>query len=137
MILPGLAMALDVSGLDAEQAVRYQTLASELRCLVCQNQNIADSNAPLAGDLRDHVKAQILAGKSDAEITRYLTDRYGDFVLYKPPFKMITALLWLGPLALVLLALLVAMMFVRRSHRTAPPAAVDAEKLKRLLDGNR
>jgi cytochrome c-type biogenesis protein CcmH len=135
-LLPGLAFALDVSGLDAQQAARFQTLSSELRCLVCQNQNIADSNAPLAGDLRDQVKAQILAGRSDTEITHYLTDRYGDFVLYKPPFKLITLLLWLGPLALVLLALGIAMMFVRRSRRVSAPAAVNQEKLKRLLDGN-
>lgn len=134
LLLPGLALALDTSGLDDAQAARYQTLSNELRCLVCQNQNIADSNAPLAADLRNQVKTQLVAGRSDAEIIRYLTDRYGDFVLYKPPFKRITALLWLGPALLVLLALGMAIAFVRRSHKARPAVALDAEKLRRLLD---
>lgn len=125
------------SDLSAEQEARYRHLASELRCLVCQNQNIADSNAPLAGDLRDQVKAQILAGKSDAEITQYLTDRYGDFVLYNPPFKSTTALLWLGPLLLVMIALLLALSFVRRSQKAKPATAVDDAALKRLLDDDK
>ena len=133
LLLPQLAIA-DPAAFNAEQDARYRTLTNELRCLVCQNQNIADSNAPLAADLRDHVRAQILAGKSDVEITRYLTDRYGDFVLYKPPFKAITILLWLGPALLVLIALGTALNFMRRSWRRVAPVVVDDEKLKRLLD---
>ncbi len=117
-----------------QQAQRYQALVNELRCLVCQNQSIADSNAPLAADLRDQVRSQILAGRTDAEITDYVTARYGDFVLYRPPFKPATWLLWLGPFALLLVGLGVAGVFVaRRAHRT-PAAAPDPERLRRLLD---
>jgi cytochrome c-type biogenesis protein CcmH len=137
ILLPLMVQAMDVGGMNAQQEARFRDLAQDLRCLVCQNQNIADSNAPLAADLRDQVKSQILAGKSDAEITHYLTDRYGDFVLYKPPFKPITLLLWLGPLALVLIALGMACAFVRRSRRVPSPVVVDEQKLRRLLDENK
>lgn len=128
------AMAADPVMLSAEQDVRYHRIAEELRCLVCQNQNIADSNAPLAADLRDQVKTQILAGRSDAEIKQYMTDRYGDFVLYKPPFKLTTLLLWIGPAILVLLGLGVAMLRVRHSKQTSAPAKPDSAQLKKLLD---
>ena len=116
LLLSFAALAQD---LDADQQSRYQNLIEQLRCLVCQNQTIADSTAPLANDLREQVRAQILAGKSDADITAYLTERYGDFVLYKPPFKAVTALLWLGPALLVLLALGVALRFARGSKKSA------------------
>lgn len=118
-----------------EQAERYGKLVSELRCLVCQNQSIADSNAPLAADLREQVRGQILAGRSDAEITDYVTARYGDFVLYRPPFKPATWLLWIGPFVLLVVALTVAGVFVRRhSRRRAVVAAPDREQLRKLLD---
>lgn len=77
-------------------------LSHKLRCLVCQNQSIAESNAPLALDLRDQVREQLAAGKSKDDVVDYLVARYGDFVLYEPPFKPVTLLLWLGPLALLL-----------------------------------
>ncbi|HUH94397.1 MAG TPA: cytochrome c-type biogenesis protein [Casimicrobiaceae bacterium] len=80
---------------------RLKRLETELRCLVCQNQTLADSNADLAGDLRKEVRELALAGKSDDEIRAYLVARYGDFVLYDPPLKAITSLLWLGPFALL------------------------------------
>lgn len=123
-------------GLTAEQAQRYQALVNELRCLVCQNQSIADSNAPLASDLREQVRSQILAGRSDTEITDYVTARYGDFVLYRPPFKPATWLLWLGPFALLMVALTVAGVYMRRHsrRRAAAAAAPDREQLRRLLD---
>ncbi|MFA5938825.1 MAG: cytochrome c-type biogenesis protein [Sinimarinibacterium sp.] len=124
--------------LTPQQAERYQKLVNELRCLVCQNQSIADSSAPLAADLREQVLHQIQSGRSDAEIADYVTARYGDFVLYRPPFKASTWLLWLGPFALLLLALGVAVVFVRRRVRPAPvsppDAARNAERLRRLLD---
>ena len=87
-------------GGDALDA-RLRKLETELRCLVCQNQTLADSNADLAADLRKEVRELALAGKSDDEIRAYLVARYGDFVLYDPPLKAITALLWLGPFALL------------------------------------
>ena len=130
----GLVQA-DVEGLDAQQEARYQALIAELRCLVCQNQTIAESNAPLAVDLRNQVKTQIVAGRSQAEIVGYLTDRYGDFVLYRPPFKASTALLWFGPFLLLLGGLLWALRYVRGTRRPAAVAEkpVDPEAVQRLL----
>jgi cytochrome c-type biogenesis protein CcmH len=86
---------------DAELEARFQVLGHELRCLVCQNQTLADSNADLARDLRSEVEAQIRQGKTDREIKDYLVARYGDFVLYKPEVKASTYLLWGGPFALL------------------------------------
>lgn len=85
---------------DAEAEARYRRLVSELRCLVCQNQNLADSNADLAAQLRREVHQMILAGKRDSEITDFMVARYGDFVLYRPPLKAQTILLWLAPFLL-------------------------------------
>jgi cytochrome c-type biogenesis protein CcmH len=124
----------DLSDLNPDQADRYDTLIHELRCLVCQNQTIADSSAPLAIDLREQVHKQIASGRSDKEIRGYLTDRYGDFVLYKPPFAWRTAILWLGPFALALGALAAVLSFTRRSRASRAPVAADPEALKRLLD---
>ena len=87
---------------DALQA-RYQRLIAEVRCLTCQNQSIKDSNAPLAKDLREVVREQIAAGRTDDEIYAFLTARYGDFALYNPAFSARTALLWLSPLLLLLI----------------------------------
>lgn len=130
----GLVQA-DVEGLDAAQEARYQALIAELRCLVCQNQTIAESSAPLAVDLRNQVKTQIVAGRSQAEIIDYLTQRYGDFVLYRPPFKASTALLWLGPFLLLLGGLVWALRYVRGTRRplTATEKPVDPEAVQRLL----
>jgi cytochrome c-type biogenesis protein CcmH len=93
---------------------RLQRLSEELRCLVCQNQNIADSNAELAQDLRREIRTMIRDGKSDTEIIDFMVVRYGDFVLYRPPVKGITLLLWGGPLALMLLGLLILVRYLRR-----------------------
>jgi cytochrome c-type biogenesis protein CcmH len=112
---------------------RYQALIEELRCMVCQNQSIAESNAPLAEDLRRQVRAQIDAGRSDAEIIEFLTARYGDYVRYRPAFKDKTLLLWLGPFALLLLAGTAAVLFIRRSRGAPAPPPPDAERLRRLL----
>ena len=102
------------AALTEVQDVRYQTWVHELRCLVCQNQTIAESNAPLAADLREQVRSQIESGRSDEEIRRYLTDRYGDFVLYNPPLKPQTWLLWFAPFALLTLALGIALRWFLR-----------------------
>ncbi|WP_428309174.1 cytochrome c-type biogenesis protein [Hydrocarboniphaga sp.] len=119
--------------LDAQQQERYQTMISQLRCLVCQNQTIADSTAPLALDLRDQVHKQIAAGRSDTQIRTYLTDRYGDFVLYKPPLRPRTLLLWFGPFVLLAIALATVVMFTRRSRRRPSATTVDRQALQRLL----
>jgi cytochrome c-type biogenesis protein CcmH len=122
---------------DPATEARLKNLALELRCLVCQNQTIADSNADLAVDLRREVRDQILKGRSDEEIKKYLVERYGDFVLYKPPVQANTALLWFGPLALLVLGAAVWWIFIRRrSTRVAAPTltAADEQKAKQLLE---
>ena len=117
---------------DRAEEVRFQALTKQLRCLVCQNESLADSNAPLAADLRRDVFEQMQAGKSDDEIKAWLTARYSDFVLYDPPLHAATLLLWFGP-ALVLLAGAAAVVIaVRRRARktttaTTPRPTIDAE----------
>ncbi len=111
-------------------AARYDVLLGELRCLVCQNQTLKDSHAELAQDLRDEVKRLLEKGDSDAAIRDYLVARYGDFVLYSPPLKESTWLLWLGPFALLALAVMVVVMMSRR--RAPPPAPLDDTERARL-----
>ena len=96
---------------------RTLAIAAELRCLVCQNQTIADSNAGLAVDLRDQIREMLRAGKNEAQITAYMTERYGDFVLYRPPVNGSTALLWFGPPALLLLGGLTLWWVLRQRSR--------------------
>lgn len=99
---------------------RLQELSLELRCLVCQNQTIADSNAELAQDLRREIRSMIKDGKSNPEIIDFMVVRYGDFVLYRPPVKGITLLLWGGPIALMLLGLIILVRYMRsRAKRLA------------------
>ncbi|MDT3677724.1 MAG: cytochrome c-type biogenesis protein [Burkholderiaceae bacterium] len=104
---------------------RFHALAEELRCLVCQNQTLADSDASLAADLRREVEELMLAGRSDKEIKAYLVQRYGDFVLYRPPLQRNTWMLWLGPFALLVVGGFVWWR-VQRSHR-AQGTATNAE----------
>ncbi|MGZ8213577.1 MAG: cytochrome c-type biogenesis protein [Methylosarcina sp.] len=120
---------------NPEQRETYESLISELRCLVCQNQNIADSNADLASDLRRQVYEMVQQGKSREDIVRFMTDRYGDFVLYKPPFKFKTGLLWLGPAAFLLIGLISVFFFVRRKKNEAGVSlsAEQQEKIRKLL----
>lgn len=123
---------------DPENARRYRDLIRELRCLVCQNQNLADSNAELAADLRQITYEMIRAGKSDAEIIDFMVSRYGDFVLYRPPFKPETILLWAGPFLFLAAGLWLLLARIRR-RETAPVKADplsgdDRSRLQRLLD---
>jgi cytochrome c-type biogenesis protein CcmH len=120
------------AGLDA----RLKKLETELRCLVCQNQTLADSNADLADDLRREVRALAVAGKSDDEIKAYLVARYGDFVLYDPPVKPLTWLLWFGPFALAVGGGAVWWVILKRRAQMAPKVAdIDAQARGReLLD---
>ncbi len=99
---------------DAEQEARYQQLTVELRCLVCQNQNLADSDAPLAQGLRQEIYDMMQAGRSDNEIKQFLIDRSGDFVLYMPPVKSNTLVLWLMPAFLLIGGALVVLIAVRK-----------------------
>ena len=123
--------------MDRVQQKRAVELSEHLRCLVCQNQTIADSNAELAQDLRRQVREQITQGKSDSQIIDFMVQRYGDFVLYKPPVKATTLLLWFGPLLLLLLAIFALARHVRMRNRRAEPAPLseaEHEKARRLLD---
>ncbi|WP_439641052.1 cytochrome c-type biogenesis protein [Nevskia sp.] len=123
--------------LSSEQEARLAELLPDLRCLVCQNESLAESRAPLALDLKYEVRGLVASGKSAPEIKQYLVDRYGDFVLFRPPFDPRTWLLWLGPIGLVLLALWVLLRQIRGSRRAAaaaPPPPVDDAALKKLLD---
>ncbi len=112
---------------------RLQELSKELRCLVCQNETIADSNAELAVDLRREIRGMIHDGRSDSEILDFMVSRYGDFVLYRPPVKGITMLLWGGPLALLLIAILSMRSYLkRRNQQTAALAKpLTAEEIRR------
>jgi cytochrome c-type biogenesis protein CcmH len=97
---------------------RAVQLAEQLRCLVCQNQSIAESNAELAMDLKRQIRSQIADGRSDEEITRFMVDRYGDFVLYRPPIKLTTVLLWFGPLVLLIAGLILLLRLLRATLLT-------------------
>jgi cytochrome c-type biogenesis protein CcmH len=114
-------MAEPVTGEAALQA-RVQRIAAELRCLVCQNQSLADSNAPLAEDLRRQVREMLARGASDREVVDYMTARYGDFVRYRPPLKPSTGLLWFGPGLLLGGGLAGLLITLRRRSRLAPQA---------------
>ena len=131
LVFQSLAAAQETKG---PSEARVKALAEELRCLVCQNQTIADSNAPLALDLRNQIRGQIAEGRSDDQIRGYMVDRYGDFVLYRPPFKATTALLWLGPPLLILAGGFVFWRVVRRKRAQAASAAPVPRERRREIE---
>jgi len=139
LLLPVATHAADAvpTDMDPVKAARFVKLAEKLRCLVCQNQSIADSNAELANDLRGQIREQIAAGKSDDEIVTYMVNRYGDFVLYQPPFKATTLLLWAGPALLLVGGALVLLRNLRRRQYAADVALSDEDRARaeRLLVG--
>ena len=117
---------------DPALEARARTLSAELRCLVCQNQSIDDSDAPLAGDIRRLIRERIAQGESNASVRAFLVSRYGNFILLKPPFELSTVLLWLsGPLTLALGALGV---YLARRRAPHPPPPLSAEEEKRLKE---
>ena len=134
------AFAKEAAPAAADPALeqRVMTLASELRCLVCQNQTLADSNAPLAEDLRNQVREKMRQGASDSEIVDYMVARYGDFVLYRPPLKLTTALLWFGPLLLLAGGFVVLLRRVlrRRPAQDLQMTESERERALELLSGN-
>lgn len=121
---------------DIGQERQYKTLINELRCLVCQNQNLADSNAELARDLRNQTYTMITQGKSNQEIVDYMVTRYGDFVLYRPPLNPMTMMLWVGPFVLLLSGFVILLRLVRRSRQTAQSDLSEADRARaeRLLN---
>tara|TARA_B100000676_G_scaffold241950_1_gene243317 strand:+ start:1841 stop:2326 length:486 start_codon:yes stop_codon:yes gene_type:complete len=133
----GLAVIETYEFSDPKDESRYQDMIAQLRCLVCQNQNLADSNAELAKDLRAKTYEMIDAGASDEDIADFMIARYGDFVLYKPPLRLRTTLLWGGPFALLLIALIVFFFTVQRSRVPKDIEGVDREAAARLLDKKR
>jgi cytochrome c-type biogenesis protein CcmH len=119
---------------DPVANARAVKLSEKLRCLVCQNQSIADSNAELATDLRTQIREQIAAGRTDEQIVEYMVTRYGDFVLYEPPFKPTTILLWVGPLLLLVGGFFILIRNLRRRPATEPTlTAEEQERAARLL----
>ena len=123
---------------DPVAAKREYEISLQLRCLVCQNQSIAESNAGLAVDLRNQVREQVAAGRSDREIIDFMTTRYGDFVLYRPPLKGTTLMLWFGPFALLLVGAFVAWRVVRARKALpaqAPLTESDRARAAALLHG--
>jgi cytochrome c-type biogenesis protein CcmH len=134
---PALAKEAQPMGSDPAIEARLKSLGSELRCLVCQNQTLADSHADLAKDLRQEIREMMQQGKSDPEIVDYLVHRYGDFVLYRPPFKATTALLWAGPALLVVVGATALVTALRRRRGPladdTPLTDAEAARLRDLL----
>jgi len=127
----GLALAQEDPALEK----RVRELSSELRCLVCQNQTLADSNAPLALDLRNQVREQLKSGKSERDVIDFLVARYGDFVRYRPPLKASTVLLWVGPFLLLAVGLTLLIWRVRRRRAPEPELSdADRERAAKLLE---
>src|SRR3954468_12434555 len=114
---------------------RVANLAHELRCLVCQNQTLAESNAPLAVDLRNQIREQLAAGKSERDVVDFMVARYGDFVLYRPPLKASTVLLWAGPFLFLLGGFYLLIRFLRRRQVPEPRLSVeDRARARKLLE---
>jgi cytochrome c-type biogenesis protein CcmH len=146
VLLAALWLAATPAFADDALDARLKSLETQLRCLVCQNQTLAESEAPLAADLRNEVRELAQSGKSDDDIRAYLVARYGDFVLYKPPVKPVTYLLWFGPFVLLAAGLAAWLLVLRQRARMKPqesdglglpadPAAsVDVARARELLD---
>ena len=129
---PSAQAAIETYTFDTPaQEETYKHLVDELRCLVCQNQNLADSNADLAKDLRRKTYEMVKAGKSDDEIVGYMVQRYGDFVLYRPPLKGTTIALWAGPFLILAIGVAVLIRVIRR-RRAEPTVTDDAAELARV-----
>ena len=116
---------------DPELEKRVMNLSKELRCLVCQNETLADSRADLAVDLRNEIREQMKAGKSDKEIIAFLTARYGDFVLYRPPVRPTTYLLWFGPFLLLAIGMLILYKYVRQRRDLIVPQPLTKDERRR------
>jgi cytochrome c-type biogenesis protein CcmH len=134
ILVPCVAVAEEARPLADNPQVesRLKALAIELRCLVCQNQTLADSNAPLAEDLRREVREMIAKNMSDQEIIDFLVARYGDFVRYRPPLKATTSLLWLGPFLLLVVGATTLVLALRRRQKKLSDVSLSEEEHKRV-----
>src|SRR5258706_7755141 len=119
---------------DSPLEKKAKALEQELRCLVCQNQTLAESNAPLAVDLRNQIREQLAAGKSEEDVKSYMVARYGDFVLYRPPFKATTLLLWGWPFGFLALGFFLLLRVTRRKASTSELSDADRERAAKLLE---
>lgn len=145
LLVCGLAFAAvakeaQPDAVDPDLEKRMMKLSQELRCLVCQNETLADSRADLAEDLRRQIREQMKAGKSDGEIVAFLTERYGDFVLYRPPVKPTTYLLWFGPFILLITGMVLLFRYLRQRRDLIcdPPLSVEERgRAEELLGGVR
>lgn len=117
---------------DEVTKIRFQALSKELRCPKCQNQNLADSNSPIAADLRRELYELLQQGKADSEIVDFMVDRYGEFVLYRPRVSELTYVLWFGPAVLILLGIIVVIVIVRRKPVDKKSLALSAEQQEKL-----
>jgi cytochrome c-type biogenesis protein CcmH len=124
---------------DPGKEARYKELIEELRCLVCQNQNLADSNAELAQDMRQLTYDMVQKGATTEEVVVFMVQRYGDFVMYRPPVKSTTLLLWIGPFVILGAGILVLLLFIRRKGQEQVPemSQADIERAEHLLNRNR
>jgi len=140
--LPGFSMAREAQPASDDPVLeeRVMNLSRELRCLVCQNETLADSRADLAEDLRNQIREQMKAGKSDKEIVAYLTQRYGKFILYNPPIDPTTYLLWFGPFVLLIAGLFVLFRFLKQRHaliNDQPLSTDERQRAEKLLNADR
>ncbi len=136
MLLPAHAAIEAYTFDDPAKESAYKELIEELRCLVCQNQNLAASDADLAKDLRQQTYDMLHEGKDRDQIVDYMVNRYGDFVMYKPPFKSSTMLLWLGPFVLLLFVLVMVMLKIKKTRKIEVPEQKDMQNAHDLLSSN-
>jgi len=138
LFTPPLQAAIESYEFESTQMeADYYRLVRELRCLVCQNQNLAGSNADLAKDLRRQTYELLAQGKTPDQVAQYMVDRYGDFVLYRPRLKRDTLLLWFGPFVMLVLVLWLVIRAIRKKQNLVPPNADALERARRLLSDNR
>ncbi|MZR29474.1 cytochrome c-type biogenesis protein CcmH [Sneathiella litorea] len=142
IVLSSSAIFIEENLKDPALESRVRAISAEIRCLVCQNQSILDSNADLAKDLRLIVRERVALGDTDQEVRRYLVDRYGDWVLLDPPFKLTTVLLWLGPVMIFIFGAIAMVIFLRgRSHASKEDVVVklsteEEMEINRILDSD-
>ncbi len=139
LALPAMAVQIEFHTFENEQRERlYLDLIAELRCVKCQNQNLAESNAELATDMREKTYEMVSAGKSREDVVNYMTARYGDFVLYKPPFKSKTLLLWIGPPLMLLFSLFLLLRVIRKQSKQDSKQLSDTEResVRNVLNSN-
>ena len=130
--VPALAVIEEHSFNNADQETRYHKLIDEMRCPKCLNANLSGSDAPIAADLRAEIYDQIMDGKTDTDIINFMTLRYGDFIMYRPPLNLGTALLWFGPLALLILGFIIARRLLASVKLQSNGEALSTEESKEL-----